>query len=321
MEKAKILFIGDMFTGLKEVISEYNSGEFQVEFLDEIDERSRNESIANAKYLLTGNVDIDQKVLAQAENALLVQNTGVGCNNIDLDFAKRLKIPVANAPGSNAIAVSELTLGLILSLYRKLVYLDKSTKDGNWLMWNLRYDCFELSGKKHGIIGLGQIGKEVAFRSRAFGTKVYYYDVLRADTKIETELGVTYLPKDDLLRESDIISIHIPLTSKTKNLISDREIILMKSNAIIINVSRGGIINEESLYKGLLTGKIAGAALDVWQKEPVEKNNPLLGLDNVIATPHVGAGTLDTIKRVYKMCFENIKRVEYGIKPEHIVNE
>src|SRR5690625_3477505 len=172
MGKSNILFIGEVFNGLKEIIYLYNESNYEITFLEE--EKNKNKTLNRAKYLLTGNDEIGKEILAEANNAVLVQNTGVGCDNIDLDFAKEKKIPVSNAHKSNSVAVSELTIALILSLYRKITYFDKATKYGEWHMWDLRNECFELNGKKHGIIGFGEAGKKVATRSKAFGTTIYY---------------------------------------------------------------------------------------------------------------------------------------------------
>lgn len=321
MKRSQVLFIGDEFNGLKEVISDCNTEKHEVIFLNDIEDTEKSTAIQRATYLLTGNVEIGEEILSQAQNTLLVQNTGVGCNNIDVDFASNVKIPVANAPGSNSVAVAELTIALILSLYRKIIFLNHSTKNGEWHMWDFRNECFELQGKTHGIIGFGDVGKEVALRSKAFGTDIYYYDKFRADQTTENNLNASYSSLDNLLKVSDIISIHIPLTIETENLINNRALKLMKKSAIIINVSRGGIVNETDLYNALIASEVAGTAIDTWKTEPIKPDNKLLKLDQVIATPHTGAGTIDTIKRVYQICFNNINRVNRGKEPNHIVNK
>src|SRR5699024_348885 len=319
MEKSNVLYVGEIFNELKEIVNFYNEDNFNINFLE--DKEDKKKALEEAKYLLTGNDKITEDIMNAARNAVLIQNTGVGCDNINLDYASKKNIPVANAPKSNSIAVAELTIGLILALYRKIIYFNKTTKAGEWHMWNLRPDCFELNEKKHGIIGFGEAGKQVAVRSKAFGTTVFYYDKFKATKEEEEKLGVSYLSFEEIIKTSDILSIHVPLLPETKNLLEAREFKLMKKNAIIINVSREGIVNEKEMYDSLIAGEFAGRALDVWGEEPVKKDNPLLTLEQVISTPHIGAGTLDTMKRVYQICFENIKRMEKGKRPQHVVNE
>lgn len=319
MDKKTILFIGDVFPGLKDIISKYNKNKYEVKYYNEVE--NKKEVLNKTKIVLSGNDVINDEVIKEMKSSILIQNTGIGCDNIDLAFAKEQKLPVANAPQSNSIAVAELTIALILNLYRKIVFLNDETKKGNWLMWEYRKDCFELYGKVHGIIGFGQAGKHVAERSKAFGTKVYYYDKIRANKEDEELLGVNYLPLNKLLEISDILSVHIPLLPETRNLISAKQLDRMKSNAIIINVSRGGIINESALFDAIASDKLAGSAIDVWETEPVEKLNPLLTLPQVIATPHIGAATKDTMDRVYEICFDNIDRAFNNEKLQNVVNQ
>jgi glyoxylate reductase len=163
------------------------------------------------------------------------------------------------------------------------------------------------------------VGREVARRARAFGTGVLYHDeVRREDAK--HELGATYATLPELLSRADIVSVHVPLTPLTRRLIGGEELAMMKPAAVLVNVARGGIVDERELAKALLSGRIAGAALDVWESEPVPPDNPLLRLENVIATPHVGAGTRETLSRVLGMAFANIQRVSQGETPHHVVN-
>ena len=170
------------------------------------------------------------------------------------------------------------------------------------------------------MIGFGNIGREVARLSQAFGTQVIYYDVKRLEPADEQKIGANYAPMDELLKQSDIVSIHVPLLPATRNLIGSKELALMKQTAILINVARGNIVNEEALYTALSEQKILGAALDVWASEPVQAGNKLLGLDNLLATPHIAAGTRDTFKDILTIAFENIQSAQSGRLPKFIVN-
>ena len=211
-------------------------------------------------------------------------------------------------------------MGLALALSRKLQILDRATKSGEWLMWEMRPSSFEISGKTHGIVGFGNIGKAVAKLSQAFGTKVVYFDARRLSTEQETKLGVQYQPLDELLATADIVSLHVPLLPDTRGMIGERQLTLMKPTSILVNVARGNIVDETALYEALKNKRISGAALDVWSKEPVPRDNPLLTLENIIATPHISAGTRDTLLNIFGVGFGNISLVSQGGQPLNVVN-
>ena len=297
-----------------------HSNDFELLFWQELSTSQKEKALCEADYFLVSTFELTEDILECATNLKLVQKTGIGLDNIDLKAAERLKIPVCNLPGGNARGVAELTIGMILSLYRKLNILDKATKSGEWLMWEHRLSSYEMFGKIHGFIGFGNIGQETAKRSKAFGTEIIYYDKFRLSPGLEKELESTFLPLQEVLERSDIISIHIPLLTETKHLISKSEFSQMKSNAILINVSRGNIVDEDALAEALSTNKIGGAGLDVWAEEPININNPLLAFDNIIATPHIGAGTRDTLNNVMTLAFNNFRKVENGDSPSFIQN-
>lgn len=320
MSNKSILYFDKVLSDFNEILQENKPKEFTLWLWHELTDSQKADTLAKADYLMVATEKLTADMISQAVNARLIQKTGIGVDNIDLEAAATHQIPVANTPGANAIAVAELTILLILALYRKILIANEATKSGRWLMWELRSTSFEMSGKTHGFIGFGNIGRETAKRSAAFGTNIVYYDKFRLSEELEKELHATYLPLDDVLKSSDILSLHIPLLPETINLIGTRELGLMKRSAIIVNVSRGGIVNEAALYQALEDGMLTGAALDVWEKEPVPADNPLLSLDNVIATPHVGAGTQDTLHRVLRTAFTNIKHVEDGRNPDFILN-
>lgn len=275
--------------------------------------------LEEADCLLVATKRIDEALIKNARALRLIQKTGTGTDNIDLGATASRGIPVANTAGANAIGVAELTILFILGLYRKLLEVDSRTRKGEWPMWEFRHTSFELSGKTHGIVGFGAIGQEVARRSAAFGTEVIYHDAIRPE-EAEYALGARPVSLAELLSDSDIVSLHVPLVEETRNLIGAHELGRMKPEALLVNSARGGIVDEAALHRALVHGEIAGAALDVWDREPVSLENPLLDLSNVIATPHVGAGTLDTLYRVLSTAFENVGRVVRGERPEHIVN-
>lgn len=316
-----ILYFDKVFDELKEMMLEYKPKNFDLYFWKEMDDNEREERLKKADYLMVAGEKVGEDIFARANNAKFVQKTGMGVDNIDVQAAAKHHLPVCNSPGGNAAGVAELTILLILSLYRKLPFVNEATKKGQWLMWELRPSSYEMQGKTHGFIGFGNIGREAAKRSRAFGTNIVYYDQYRRSETIEKELEATYMSFEDVLKTSDIISLHVPLLPETRGIIGYPELEKMKSNAIIINVSRGGIVVEKDLYDALNRKVIAGGGIDVWENEPTEPANPLFQLNNVIATPHIGAGTRDTLDKVFQIAFGNIVKVENQLSPDYIVND
>jgi len=304
----------------RDVLKKYTPEGYELWFWQEMDAAERQARLPEADYMVVINTHVDGKTLEAARKLRLVQRTGIGVNNIDVETATRLGIPIAIVPGGNSVAVAELTILFILALYRHLLPIDRQTKEGKWPNWAYRPVSHEMDGKVHGLIGFGNIGKETAKRSRAFGTKIVYYDIVRAPEEKEKELGATYLPLEELLKQSDIVSIHVPLVPETKGMIGMEQLRLMKREAILINVARGGIVKEQDLYQALKEGIIAGAGIDTWEMEPVNPDNPLLALDNVVAMPHIAAGTIDTFERVVRMSFQNIVKAEEDNRPLHVVN-
>ncbi|MBM7691701.1 D-3-phosphoglycerate dehydrogenase [Peribacillus deserti] len=315
----KIIYFDHVFPEFKKIIYEHLPQGFDLLFWHDLNDIERKEHLPKADYLIVATEKLGEDVFSKANNVKLVQKTGIGVDNIDLEAARKFSLPVANTPGANATGVAELTILLILALYRKLPKVNIETKKGNWLMWELRPFSYEMEGKTHGFIGFGNIGREAAKRSKAFGTNVIYFDQFRVEPEVEEQLQANYVSLEELLRQSDIVSLHLPLLPETKGLLGEKELSTMKENAVLINVSRGGIVDEHALYQALKSEKIAGAGIDVWENEPTNRDNPLLTLDNVIASPHIGAGTRDTLNRVLRTAFQNIERAEAGNVPNHLV--
>ena len=228
---------------------------------------------------------VTREVIEAGENLKAIGRAGIGLDNIDTEAAKERGIKVLNTPGATTISVAELTLGHMLALARHIPQGTASLKAGKWE--KKRLIGTELYGKTLGIIGLGRIGREVAKRASAFGMDLVAYDPYVREGDVRN-LGLKLLPLEDLLQHSDYITIHVPLTPETRHMLGKREFELMRPGVRLINCSRGGVVDEQALYEALVSGKVAGAALDVFEEEPPE-DNPLLKLDNVIATPHLGA--------------------------------
>ncbi len=316
----KCIFLDSVSPMMKKLILQEKPADLELVFWDEVTgPHQQDELLKQADAVLAAIYKVTQSLMKQAPNLRIAQKAGVGTDNIDSAAATELGIAVGNVPGSNANGVVELTMGLILNLYRHLPELNKGTKEGKWLMFEYRTSSYEIKGKTHGIIGFGNIGRDVARLSQAFGSTVLYYDAFRAKPEVEAALNVKFVPLEELLRASDIVSVHVPLLPATANLINAKNLSLMKENAVLINVSRGNVVNEADLYQALTEKQIAGAAIDVWASEPIKADNPLLTLDNVIATPHIAGGTLDAARNVYRGSFKNICACLLG-EPFHALN-
>lgn len=261
--------------------------------------------------IVRGRTKVTKDLIENATNLKLIGRVGVGLDNIDVEAAEKRGIKVINTPQMSTIAVAELTMSLILNLLRKTYYAIESMKKGLWEKKSLYGN--ELFGKTLGIIGFGRIGKAVAERARAFGMKVIAYDISLDQESLERigVIGVSSL--EELLKSSDIISLHVPLTKDTKHMINSSTIALMRTGAYIINTSRGEIINTKDLLEALKSGKLAGAALDVFENEPPKEpwEKELIQLPNVITTPHIGAQTYEAQIEGAKIMAESIIKLFY----------
>jgi phosphoglycerate dehydrogenase-like enzyme len=255
--------------------------------------------------------------IAQAPNLKLIQMLGVGYDRIDVAAAQARGIPVTITPESTSEGVAEHTVLLILALYKHLVDAHLALRQGRWIRAELRPDCFMLQGKRVGIVGLGRIGREVAKRLAAFGVDLVYHDVRRLSGEDELALGLRFLPLDELLRTSDVVTLHVFLAAGSRELIGPREIALMQPSAILVNTCRGGVVGQDALVAALRERRIAGAGLDVFAAEPVPAGDPLLQLDNVILTPHMSAHTRDALVIKTRACFANFQRVLDGEAPRN----
>lgn len=243
--------------------------------------------------IVRGRTKVTGEIIEAAGNLKVIGRAGVGLDNIDLKAADEHGIKVLSSPEAPTVSVAELVFGSLICLSRKISYCDRMMKGGKWVKREAL--GFELKGKTLGIIGLGRIGREVAVRAKAFGMKVSYYDVYRPSSEVEKALDVEYKDFMDLLGEADIITIHVPLNPKTYHLIGEKEFSLMKNGVILVNTSRGAVIDTKALLAALKNGKVLGACLDVFEHEPPreEWELELVKLPNVIATPHIGAMTVE----------------------------
>lgn len=246
-------------------------------------------------------------MIAAAPRLKLIQKIGVGVNTIDLDAAKQRGIPVCNLPGTNARAVAELTLGLMLSVLRRIPAFDRGLRSGVWNDTGLRDGIGELGGRTVGLVGFGAIPHILAPILVAMGCSVIY----TARTKTDDAFA-SYRSFDDLLAEADVVSLHLPLTPDTEHVIDTASLARMKPGAILINTGRGGLVDQTALVAALAAGQIAGAGLDVFAVEPLLPGHPLLDLPNLVLTPHVAWLTTGTFERSFALAAENCRRIASG---------
>ncbi|HEY7316953.1 MAG TPA: hydroxyacid dehydrogenase [Candidatus Binatia bacterium] len=258
---------------------------------------------------------------ASAGRLKIIARTGVGVDpsRVDIEGAREFKVWVTNQPGSNSVSVAELVFGQMIALVRHTFAANNAVKENRWSEY-LKFIGTELANKTLGVIGMGNIGTRVAIRARAFEMDFLIYDPYIPESHV-TALGGKLVGLDELLAESDIVTIHCPLTRETSGMIDERRLALMKASAYLINAARGGIVNEDALWHALKERQIAGAALDVVENEPPAKNHPLFQLDNVVLTPHIGALTLEASKRGEWGAAEDVIRVLEGKKPKNPVVE
>ncbi|MGB9704922.1 MAG: 2-hydroxyacid dehydrogenase [Pyrobaculum sp.] len=287
---------------------------------DEISREVANADVVVGDYSFR--IKIDASLCGKMAKVKLIQQPSTGYDHIDVESCAKRGIPVANIGGANAISVAEHTIMLALMLLKRAVYAHERLVGGQWTQGELMNIIGEIYGKTWGVLGMGRIGREVAVRAMSFGAKVVYYDVVRKED-VE-KLGVEYRPFNRLLAESDILSIHVPLTPQTRGMIGERELRIMKPNAVLINVSRGEITDEAALAKAVREGWIAGVGVDVFSTEPPPHDHPLLqaareGL-NVIVTPHIAGATNEARMRIINVTLENVFKVLAGLKPDNVVN-
>ena len=271
---------------------------------------------AQADYFMLYTVGFED--LDIAKKAKLMQILSAGYDRLNVPELAKAGIPLATNGGANAPTVAEHTLLLILSLYRKLPLHHGTLKSGKWLGHQEVLGLNELRGKQVGIVGFGKIGQEVARMVNGFLANVVYYDVFKASEEVEQSLNARRLELDTLLRTSDIVTLHTPLTETSRGLINSKSLESMKQNAVLINTARGAAVVEKDLIEALEKGVIAGAGLDVFEKEPLG-DSPLLAFENVVLTPHTAGSTIDTWWRRLDFAFENIQRVSRGEDPTFVV--
>lgn len=282
-----------------------------------------NAALADAVCLVGfGDGTMDDAFYKAAPKLKLVQLLSAGYDRCDIEAARRARVPICNNGGANSTAVAEHAMLLMLAVCRRLVWQHSNVAAGRW-RGNAVQDVklYELKGRTLGIVGLGSIGKKVARMAQAFGMTVQYYDIVRLTEERADDLGVKFALFDELLKTSDIVSLHVPLTPETKHMVGAQQLAMMKSTAYLINTCRGPVADEKALIEALAAGTIAGAGLDVFDQEPPPADNPLFTLSNVTLTAHFAGPTWENQYSRFRNAFDNCQRVIRGEKPLWVIPE
>jgi len=269
--------------------------------------------------IVDADTNVTEDVIDEMKNCKIIVAASVGFDHIDLNAAGRKGIYVSNVPGYCAEEVADHTIGLLLAVARKIFVLNNITRSGKWDDWEAAEPVYRLRGRTLGIIGLGRIGMAVALRAKAFGLNVIALDPYIPIGR-DTALGIKSVSFDILLHDSDVISIHVPLTDETHHMIRSREFERMKTGVFIINTSRGAVMDHDALVNGLRSGKVAGAGIDVFEKEPPATDDPLLKMDNVVTTPHTGFLSVESQRDRQSMAVDEVRRILKNEQPRSVVN-
>lgn len=322
MAGAKVAFIHGLTDEIVEVITGHTPEGWTTVVIGRDTPPDRQQELArDADFLMVYAAPLSDDVLRAADKARLVQLLAAGYDRMNLPLMRALEVPCANNGGANSWAVADHALMLMLALYRQQIHTDPATRQGRWSAPITGTNTFEMANKLVGVLGMGNIGRQVARRVQGFDAKVQYYDMYPLPEERERDLDVQRVDLDELFRTSDILTCHTPLTPDTRHIVSRERIALMKPTAVIINTSRGPVVDEAALIEALRQGKIAGAGLDVFEQEPVDPDNPLLRMDNVVVTAHIAGTTWDTWFRRAEFAYQNMRRVWNGEPPLAIAQE
>lgn len=297
---------------VKRIVMQVAPPNLEIRFASSDDPDEQYALAIDGDFIMAGFAPVPARMIEDAPRLRMIHKWGVGYDKIDIAAAKRRGIPVAIAAGMNAGPVAEHAVALMLAVYRRIPFVDRELRAGKWLKQEMRSVCRQLTGKRVGLLGLGNIGREVVRKLSGFDVDILYFDARRLDEAAERALPVRYVSFDRLLAESDILSVHVPLLESTRGMVGEAAIAKMKDGAVIINTARGGVVDEKALYRALKAGKLFGAGLDTHAVEPPVEANPLFELDQVVVTPHTGGVVVDNVANVTIRVFENIQRFLRG---------
>lgn len=318
MDKRIVVFVGAHTEPMEQLMVEVCDPSLDLRFTEPI--FAKKGEISEAEVLITSGFKVNAALMDTAPNLKMIENAASGFSNIDIEAAKERGIFVCNCPNLNATTTAEMTIALMLACYRRIPMVDRRVKAGEWHKYTYRHDSYELYEKTIGIIGAGLIGKLVMERLQGWGVRIIYSDPFRMALEMEEKYHAEYVDLDTLCREADVISINCPLTPSTRGMINKEKLSLMKKTAIIVNEGRGAIINLDDLAWALENEVIWGAAIDVWEPEPADPNSPLMKMEKVITTSHLGGSTREALVRVYTEALDNAARLFKEGRPYNVRN-
>ena len=289
--------------------------------LEAVDTPEKYEAMTDAEIMILRIFKAPREVIERNPGLKMILRWGAGFDSVDIEAAGEHGVLVTNTPGANANAVSELAVLLMLAVGRKLLCHTECLEKGEWSKNTFLNSSFCLNNKLLGIVGAGNIGRQVAVKAQAFGAAVQYYDPYRLSEEMEKEFHLTYVSLEELIRTSDVISLHVPLTEQTHHMLGEKEIASMKDGAIVINTARGGLIDDHALAEAVKSGKLGGAGLDGVENEPLKPGDELLVEPRIVVTPHIGGGTADIGDVIMPMLAQDIIDYSENKKVKHNVNQ
>jgi phosphoglycerate dehydrogenase-like enzyme len=322
MEKYKVLFWDVLPSTIIDILKSIMPDDFELVIMEKGDDEERIRKAKEADFIFSASSKVEKKYFLEAKKLKMIQQQGVGYDNAKVDELTELGIPLCLMPAGTTGPVSEHAILLILAVNKKLVFMQNAMRKGLFFQFEYRHACHNLEGMTVGIVGFGRIGQMVAKKLNAFDTKVICYDsIVKLSVEKQKELNVTQLDDlDDIFRRSDIVTLHIPLTAESRKIVDAHRLSLMKPTAVLINTARGPVVDEAALIDALKRGVIAGAGLDVFEKEPINKDNPLLTMDNVVMTPHVSAATKEAYITKVMGGFSNYRKILNKEVPNDCLN-
>lgn len=289
--------------------------------LTEVNAQEAYDSMTDAEIMILRIFKAPKEVIERNRNLKMVLRWGAGFDSVDIETAGKNGVLVTNTPGANAGAVSELAVLLMLAVGRRLTCHEDSLRHGEWSKNTFINSSYTLNNKVVGIVGAGNIGRQVARKVQAFGATTQYYDPYRLTPEMEEDFKLKFTSLDEVLKTSDLITLHVPLTDENKHMIDAAKISEMKDGAIIINTARGGLIDDHALAEAVKSGKLLGAGLDGVENEPLKPDDELLTTPNIIVTPHIGGGTADIGDVIMPMLAQDIIDFAHGKEVKHVVNK
>ena len=307
-----IAFLSPMALSIRAEIRRLLPACYSIAFAETNERAEHAQMVPSADFIIAAGTFVDAGLIQRAPKLKMIQKWGIGVDKIDLQVAREAGITVAITSGASSAPVSEHAIMLMLAVLRRLPLAHRSLGEGKWIPAALRTVSYQIAGKTIGLLGFGNIAKHVAKRLKGFDVHVQYYSRNRADLDTEQHYEVEYVDYETLLRTSDILSIHIPSNVHTYHQINAQVLVKMKAGAVLINTARGEVIDEQALIEALRSGHLSGAGIDTFEGEPPSADNPLLHMDQVVATPHSAGAVFDNVANIVGHAFRNIEKFTAG---------